>query len=95
MRLRFLGRRLERRRQDRRCRAKGFLTASFRIVTQPPLRSRHRALDHDEAALGVGLDNLKVLRRHADGAHVASHLLALEHLAGILALAGRAMRAVR
>ena len=52
------------------------------------------ALDHDEAALDVGLDDLQVLRRDAHVAHVAGHLLALEHLAGVLALTGRAVAAV-
>ena len=34
-----------------RCRAPASSTASL-IVTQPPLRARHRALDHDQPALG-------------------------------------------
>src|SRR5690606_14815851 len=59
------------------------------------LGTRDRALHHDEAALDVGPDDLEVLRGHAFLAEMAGHLLALEHLAGVLALAGRAVRAVR
>src|SRR5262249_1939515 len=55
----------------------------------------HRALDQDEAALDVGLHHLEIERGDALDAHVAGHLLVLEGLAGILAAAGRAMRAVR
>ena len=46
--------------------------------------------DHDQPALDIGLHHPQILRRDADVAHVAGHLLALEHLAGVLALAGRA-----
>ena len=70
-----------------------FLTASL-IVTQPPLEPGHRALDHDQPALGVGAHDLQVLGGDADRAHVAGHLLALEDLARVLALAGRAVAAV-
>src|SRR5262245_118649 len=54
-----------------------------------------RALDQDEAALDVGLHHLEIERGDALDAHVASHLLVLEGLAGILTAAGRAVRAVR
>jgi hypothetical protein len=71
----------------------GFFTASL-IVTQPPFEPGNGPLDHDQAAVGVGAHDLQVLRRHPHRAHVAGHLLALEHLAGVLALAGRAVAAV-
>ena len=66
------------------------------IAHQHPaaLGARHRAAHHHEAALDVGLDDDEVLRRDALVAHVAGHLLALEHLAGVLALTGRAEAAV-
>src|SRR5690606_22812268 len=59
------------------------------------LGTRNRAADQDQAAIGVGRDDLDVLRGHAGGAHVTGHLLALEHLTGVLALTGRTVRAVR
>src|SRR5262249_57172366 len=46
------------------------------------------------AALGVGLHHAEVLRGDIHIAHVAGHLLAFEHLAGVLALAGRAVASV-
>src|SRR5690606_12387934 len=48
-----------------------------------------------QAPIDVGRHDLEILRCHAGRAHVTSHLLALEDLARILALAGRTMRAVR
>jgi len=68
-----------------------------RIADQDPgaLRSGNRSADQDQAAVGIGRDDLDVLRGHAGIAHVAGHLLALEHLAGVLALAGRTVRTVR
>src|SRR6185503_20081 len=59
------------------------------------LGARNGAFDHDQAAHDVGLGDAHVLRGDPAVAHVAGHLLALEHLAGVLALAGRAVRAVR
>src|SRR5690606_4631454 len=59
------------------------------------LGARNRTLDHDQAALDVGPDDTQVLRRDPTVAHMAGHLLALEHLAGVLALASRAVRTVR
>src|SRR5882757_4930398 len=59
------------------------------------LGAGYRALDHDEAALDVGLYDAEVQRSDAVGAHVARHLLVLEGLAGVLAAAGRSDRAVR
>src|SRR5919106_5202597 len=56
--------------------------------------ARHRALDQDQTSLGVDPDHLEVLHRDPPVTHVAGHLLTLEHLAGILALAGRAVRAM-
>src|SRR5688572_30340164 len=58
------------------------------------LRAGHGALHEQEAALDVGADDLEVLLGAVAGAHVAGHLLALEHLAGVLALAGRPERTV-
>src|SRR5262249_58026474 len=52
-------------------------------------------LDQDEAALDVSLHHLEIERGDAFDTHVAGHLLVLEGLAGILATAGRAVRAVR
>src|SRR5690606_33772738 len=57
--------------------------------------ARNRALDGDQAALGVDPDHLEVLRALADGTHVAGHLLAREHATRRLALADRTRRAVR
>src|ERR1700722_19065077 len=56
---------------------------------------RHRALDQNEAALGICANDAKVLRRHAISSHMAGHLLVLPGLARILAAAGRAMRTMR
>ena len=49
----------------------------------------------DQATLDVGRDDFEVLRGHPGRAHVAGHLLAFEHLAGVLAHAGRTVRTVR
>ena len=67
------------------------------VANQDPcaLGARNRAADQDQAAIRIGRNDLDVLRGHAGRAHVAGHLLALEHLARILALAGRTVRAVR
>src|SRR3954468_6776694 len=54
------------------------------------LVARDRALDEDEAAIGVGADHLEILLGAVLGAHVAGHLLVLEDAARILTLAGRA-----
>src|SRR5689334_4730568 len=68
-----------------------------RIAHHDPaaLRTRHRALDEQQAALDVGLHDAQVLRRDPVVTHVTSHLLVLEGLAGILTLTGRTDRAVR
>src|SRR5215471_4183624 len=68
-----------------------------RVAHRDPaaLRARHRALDQDEAALDVGLHHLEIERGDALVAELAGHLLVLEGLAGVLAVAGRAERAVR
>src|SRR5690606_39217955 len=58
------------------------------------LRAGDGATDHQEAALDVDLGDDEVLRGDALVAEVTGHLLALEHLAGVLALTGRAVRAV-
>src|SRR6476661_5734667 len=55
----------------------------------------HRALDEQQAADRVRTDDLEVLLGAIAGAHVARHLLVLKHAARILAVAGRAVRAVR
>src|SRR5215813_11597119 len=55
----------------------------------------HRALDQDQPALDIGLHHFEIERGDAIDTHMAGHLLVLEGLAGILAAAGRAMRAVR
>src|SRR5262249_41061613 len=67
-----------------------------RIVDRHPAAfgTGHRAADHDQPALGIGLYHTQVLRRDVHIAHVAGHLLALEHLAGGLTLAGRAVTSV-
>ncbi|GFO82601.1 MAG: hypothetical protein A49_22280 [Methyloceanibacter sp.] len=67
-----------------------------RVAEQNPaaLGARNGPADHDETALGIGLDHTQVLRGDADVAHVAGHLLALEDLAGLLALTGRTMTSV-
>src|SRR6185437_7529043 len=59
------------------------------------LGARHRALDHDQAALDVELNDLQVERSDAVDTHVTGHLLVLEGLAGVLTAAGRTDRTVR
>src|ERR1700722_12391969 len=56
---------------------------------------RHRALDQNETAVGVGADDTKVLRRHLIRSHMAGHFLVLPGLAGILTATGRPMRTMR
>src|SRR5690606_33905057 len=58
------------------------------------LGARNRAADQNEATIGVRRDNFNILRGHAGLAHMTSHLLALEHLARVLTLTGRAVSAV-
>src|SRR5512138_3121390 len=58
-------------------------------------RAGNGAGDQQQALLVVGGDDLEVLRGHALVAVVAGHLLAREGAAGILAIAGRAVAAVR
>ena len=70
------------------------LTAS-RTRIQAPFEPGNRTADQDQAAIDVGRNDLDILRGDAGVAHVAGHLLALEHLAGVLALTGRTVRAVR
>src|SRR5262245_43138184 len=53
------------------------------------LGTRDCATNHDEATFLVDLGNDEVLRRDALIAQVTGHLLALEHLARVLALTGR------
>src|SRR5215469_4264421 len=55
----------------------------------------HRALHHDQAAVGIDRDDLQILGCHPFGAKMTSHLLARKGPARILAIAGRAMRAMR
>jgi hypothetical protein len=69
------------------------LTAS-RTSSQAVLRARDRALDEDQPAGGVGAHDFEVLLGALTVAHVAGHLLVLEDLARILAVAGRAVRTV-
>src|SRR4051812_44186212 len=63
-----------------------------RVLDQQPaaLVARDRALDEQQAALGVGADDLEILLGAVLGTHVAGHLLVLEDSARILPLAGRA-----
>src|SRR6185312_2755430 len=58
------------------------------------LVSGDRALDEQEAADRVRADDLEVLLGAVTRTHVPRHLLVLEHAARILAVAGRAVRAV-
>src|SRR5579859_146981 len=104
-RLRRLGRRVSRggfglrleRRRERQLRVLWELLALRRVAheDEAALETRNRALDHDQSALCVGRDHLEVLRGDAHVAHMARHALVLEDLAGILALAGRAVATVR
>src|ERR1043166_5503434 len=59
------------------------------------LGAGHRAFQHDQAALDVGLHDAEIERGDAVGAHLAPPLLVLEGLAGVLAAAGRTDRAMR
>ena len=54
------------------------LTA-LRTMTTPPRRARHRALDEQQVALGVGRDDLEVERGDLLVAHATGHPDALEH----------------
>src|SRR5690606_15239987 len=58
------------------------------------LRTGHRALHENEAAVGIRAHDFQVLLGALLVAHVAGHLLVLEDLARILALAGRTVRTV-
>src|SRR6185312_1882628 len=59
------------------------------------LVSGDRALDEQQAADRVGADDFEVLLSAIARAHMPRHLLVLEDAARILAIAGRAVRAVR
>ena len=74
--------------------AAAFLTAS-RIFTKPPSVPGNRALDKNKTALHIHAEHGQIEGGDVVLAQVASHLLALEDLARVLALAGRAVRAVR
>jgi hypothetical protein len=67
-----------------------------RIVNRDPAAfcAGNRTADHDQSALWVGLHHTQVLRRDVHVAHMSGHLLAPEHLARVLALAGRAVAPV-
>src|SRR4029079_9973825 len=56
---------------------------------------RHRALEHDQAAVDVGLHNPEVERGDTVDPQMARHLLVLEPPAGVLTAAGAADRAMR
>src|SRR6478735_713416 len=68
-----------------------------RVLDEQPatLRAGHRALDEEQTALGVGTHDLEILLRAIAVTHLTGHLLVLENLARILALASRAERTVR
>src|SRR6516164_6846989 len=55
----------------------------------------HGAFDQDQSARDVGLPHFQIERRDAIDAEMAGHFFILEGLTGILAAAGRTMRAVR
>jgi len=55
----------------------------------------HGAFDQNQSASNIGLPHFQIQRGHAINAEVTGHFLVLEGLAGILAAAGRTMRAVR
>ncbi len=59
------------------------------------LRTGDRALDEDQATLVVHADDFEVLLGALTVAHVAGHLLVLEHLARILTVTRRTVRTVR
>src|SRR4051812_19527782 len=88
-----LGGGAEARRIGRRFRARRL----DRVLDEQPaaLVAGHGALHEEEAALDVGADDLEILLGAVLRAHMAGHLLVLEDPARILALAGRAERAVR
>src|SRR3546814_1071483 len=87
-----------RRSADQRCRERQVLGLRplHRIAYQhvAALRAGNRPLDQDQARLLVRRHDPQVLCRHADVAHVAGHLLALEHLARILVLPRGAVAAM-
>ncbi|HMV39748.1 MAG TPA: (d)CMP kinase, partial [Plasticicumulans sp.] len=65
-----------------------------RVLDQQPgaLGTGDRTLDEQQTALDVRADDFEVLLRTLTVAHVAGHLLVLEHAARILAAAGGAVR---
>ena len=58
-------------------------------------RSGNRALDKNQTAIDIELDNAQIQRRHPLDAEMAGHFLVLERLARILTAAGRTMRTMR
>src|SRR3546814_9166184 len=68
-----------------------------RVLDDQPaaLRTGHRALDEQQPARGVGVDDLEVLLGAVAITHVTGHFLVLEDAARILTVTRRAVRAVR
>src|ERR1700733_10884410 len=55
----------------------------------------HRTLDHDQAALDIGLHDFEIKRSHAVDAEMSRHLLVLEGPARVLTATGRTDRTMR
>src|SRR3546814_20183009 len=68
-----------------------------RVLDDQPaaLRTGHRALDEQQPARGVGVDDLAVLLGAVAITHVTGPFLVLEDAARILPVTRRAVRAVR
>src|SRR3546814_5461843 len=68
-----------------------------RVLDDQPAarRTGHRALDEQQPARGVGVDDLEVLLGAVAITHVTGHFLVLEDAARILPVTRRAVRAVR
>src|ERR1700757_3515120 len=62
---------------------------------EPARAPRHRPLDHQHAALGIGPDHLEALGSDPLRAQMSCHLLVLEGLPRRLALTGGAVAAMR
>src|SRR5438876_1100394 len=88
-----------RRDRTKRARLRRFLRQVLldRVAHGDPaaLRAGNRALDQDEAARDIGLDDLEIERGDPLDAEMTRHLLVLEGLARILPAAGRTVRAMR
>src|SRR6202008_3864811 len=62
---------------------------------EPARASRHRSLDHQHTAFGIGRDHLEALGGDPLGPKMSRHFLVLKGLARRLTLTGRAVAPMR